>query len=83
MIKCENCVKRDVCKKINTEDCESYKQERQQAEWIEKGLYGNGSCFAPFQKLYECTNCKCLTVELYPDCPECRAEMKWSEDNVS
>ena len=47
-----------------------------EAVWIHKGLYGNGSAFAPFMDLYECSNCKALSVVLFDECPECHLNMK-------
>lgn len=47
-----------------------------EAVWIRKGLYGNGTAFAPFMDLYECSNCKALSVELFDECPECHSNMK-------
>ena len=46
------------------------------AVWLHKGLYGNGTPFAPFMDLYECSNCKALSVEQFEECPECQLPMK-------
>ena len=45
------------------------------ARWVKKGMYGNGSPFAPFTPLYVCSNCGCLSVETFEKCPECNLNM--------
>lgn len=45
------------------------------ARWVVKGMYGNGSAFAPFTNLYCCSNCGCLSVETFDRCPECNLVM--------
>ena len=47
-----------------------------EAEWVHKGMYGNGTAFAPFMDLYECSNCKILSVEQFDKCPGCNLNMK-------
>lgn len=51
-----------------------------EAVWVRKGMYGNGTAFAPFMDLYECSNCKALSVELFDECPECHLNMKKEGD---
>lgn len=51
------------------------------ARWVIKGMYGNGSAFAPFTNLYCCTNCGCLSVETFDKCPECNLVMIKEENN--
>ncbi len=54
------------------------------ATWVYKGMYGNGTAFAPFMDLYECSNCKATIVTVLPkelavlfdECPECHSQMK-------
>lgn len=52
------------------------------AIWVHKGMYGNGTAFTPLMDLYECSNCKALSVELFDKCPECHLKMEKEEDKA-
>ena len=53
------------------------------AVWVHKGMYGNGTVLAPFMDLYECSNCKALSVEQFDVCPECYLNMTREGDTNS